>query len=87
MYSFAGLIGRAPLPTFSDTAITDRHPDTIPLYQVRTHGCGFPGLFDWRNQQEIEVKRYSVYTFIYLQMAQKFVEIEDKQPMCNGAVL
>ena len=28
MYSFAGLIRRTPLPTFSDTAITDRHPDT-----------------------------------------------------------
>ena len=28
MYSFAGLIRRAPPPTFSDTAITDRHSDT-----------------------------------------------------------
>ena len=28
MYSFAGLIRRMPPPTFSDTAITDRHSDT-----------------------------------------------------------
>ena len=28
MYSFAGLIRRTPPPTFSDTAITDRHSDT-----------------------------------------------------------
>ena len=28
MYSFAGLIGRTPPPTFSDTAITDLHSDT-----------------------------------------------------------
>ena len=28
MYSFAGLIRRTPPPTFSDTAITNRHSDT-----------------------------------------------------------
>ena len=28
MHSFAGLIRRTPPPTFSDTAITDRHSDT-----------------------------------------------------------
>ena len=28
MYSFAGLTRRTPPPTFSDTAITDRHSDT-----------------------------------------------------------
>ena len=28
VYSFAGLIKRTPLPTFNDTAITDRHSDT-----------------------------------------------------------
>ena len=27
-YSFVGLIMRTPPPTFSDTAITDRHSDT-----------------------------------------------------------
>ena len=34
MYSFAGLIRRTPQPTFSDTAITDRHSDTT-FFQLR----------------------------------------------------
>ena len=33
MYSFAGLIRRTPPPTFSDTAITDRHSDTT-IFQL-----------------------------------------------------
>ena len=36
MYSFAGLIRRAPAPTFSDTAITNRHSDTT-IFQLRAH--------------------------------------------------
>ena len=37
VYSFAGLIlRRTPLPTFSDTAITDRHSDTT-IFQLRAH--------------------------------------------------
>ena len=36
MYSFAGLMRRTPLLTFSDTAITDRHPDTTS-FQLRAH--------------------------------------------------
>ena len=36
MYSFADLIRRTPLPTFSDTAITDRHSDTS-IFQLRVH--------------------------------------------------
>ena len=48
MHSFAGLIRRTPPPTFSDTAITDRHPDTT-IFQLRAHwvrlswsiGCRF----------------------------------------------
>ena len=36
MYSFAGLIRRTPPPTFSDTAITDRHSDTT-FFQLRAH--------------------------------------------------
>ena len=36
MYSFAGLIRRTPPPTFSDTAITDRHSDTT-YFQLRAH--------------------------------------------------
>ena len=36
MYSFASLIRRTPLPTFSDTAITDRHSDTT-IFQLRAH--------------------------------------------------
>ena len=36
MYSFTGLIRQTPLPTFSDTAITDRHSDTT-IFQLRAH--------------------------------------------------
>ena len=36
MHSFAGLIRRAPPPTFSGTAITDRHSDTT-IFQLRAH--------------------------------------------------
>ena len=36
MYSFAGLIRRMPPPTFSDTAITNRH-SAITIFQLRTH--------------------------------------------------
>ena len=36
MNSFAGLIKRTPPPTFSDTAITDRHSDTT-IFQLRAH--------------------------------------------------
>ena len=36
MYSFAGLIRRTPPPTFSDTAITDRHSDTT-IFVLRAH--------------------------------------------------
>ena len=36
MHSFAGLIRRTPSPTFSDTAITDRHSDTS-IFQLRAH--------------------------------------------------
>ena len=36
MYSFAGLIRRAPPPTFSDSAVTDRHSDTT-IIQLRAH--------------------------------------------------
>ena len=36
MYSFAGLIRRTLPPTFSDTAITDRHSD-ITIFHLRAH--------------------------------------------------
>ena len=36
MYSFVGLIRRVPPPTFSDTAITDRHSDTT-IFQLRAN--------------------------------------------------
>ena len=36
MHSFAGLIRQVPPPTFSDTAITDRHSDTT-FFQLRAH--------------------------------------------------
>ena len=35
-YSFAGLIRWTPPPTFSDTAITNRHSDTT-IFQLRAH--------------------------------------------------
>ena len=38
MYSFAGLIRQTPPPTFSDTAITDRHSDTT-IFQLRADLC------------------------------------------------
>ena len=40
MHSFAGLIRRTPPPTFSDTAITDRHSDTTNSSSELT-GCGY----------------------------------------------
>ena len=36
MHSFAGLNRRRPQPTFSDTAITNRHSDTT-IFQLRAH--------------------------------------------------
>ena len=36
MHNFAGLIKWTPPPMFSDTAITDRHSDTI-IFQLRAH--------------------------------------------------
>ena len=48
MYSFAGLIRRTPPPTFSDTAITDCHPDTTYSSSELT-GCRYPGLLDRKN--------------------------------------
>ena len=47
-HSFAGLIRRTPPPTFSDTAITDRHSDTTFSSSELT-GCGYPGLLDRKN--------------------------------------
>ena len=36
MHSFASLIRRTPPPTFSDSAMTDRHSDTT-IFQLRAH--------------------------------------------------
>ena len=52
MYSFAGLIRRTPPPTFSDTAITNRHFDTIN-FQLNAHWCGYPGLLDRKNRSDM----------------------------------
>ena len=46
MYSFAGLIRRTPPPTFSDTAIIDRHSDIPLISSSELTGCGYPGLLD-----------------------------------------
>ena len=52
MYSFAGLIRRTPPPTFSDTAITDRHSDTT-ISSSELTGCGYPGLLDRKNRSDM----------------------------------
>ena len=52
MYSFACLIRRTPLPTFSDTAITNRHSDTT-ISSSELTGCGYPGLLDRKNRSDM----------------------------------
>ena len=52
MYSFAGLIRRTSPPTFSDTAITDRHSDTT-ISSSELTGCGYPGLLDRKNHSDM----------------------------------
>ena len=52
MYSVAGLIRRTPPPTFSDSAITDRHSDTT-IFQLRAHWGGYPGLLDRKNRSDM----------------------------------
>ena len=49
MYSFAGLIKWMPPPTFSDTAITDRHSDT----SSELTGSGYPDLLDRKNRSDM----------------------------------
>ena len=49
---FAGLIRRSQPPTFSDTAITDRHSDTTFSSSEHT-GCGYPGLLDRKNRSDM----------------------------------
>ena len=46
MHSFAGLIRRTPPPTFSDTAITDRHSDTT-IFQLRAHWVRISCMVYW----------------------------------------
>ena len=52
MYSFACLIRRTPPPTFSDTAITDCHSDTL-FSSFELTGCGYPGLLDRKNRSDM----------------------------------
>ena len=52
MHSFAGLIRRTPPPTFSDTAITDRHSDTT-ISSSELTGCRYPGLLDRKNRSDM----------------------------------
>ena len=47
MHGFAGLIRRTPPPTFSDTAITDRHSDTTTLYFPAQSSLGADILVYW----------------------------------------
>ena len=53
MHSFAGLIRRTPPPTFSDTAITDRHSDTTIFSSSELTGCGYLGLLDRKNRSDM----------------------------------
>ena len=52
MYSFAGLIMRTPPPTFSDTAITDRHSDTT-ISSSELTGGGYHGLLARKNRSDM----------------------------------
>ena len=52
MHCFVGLIRRTPPPTFSDTAITDRHSDTT-ISSSELTGCGCPGLLDRKNRLDM----------------------------------
>ena len=63
MYSFAGLIRRMPLPTFSDTAITDRHSDTT-ISSSELTGCGYPGLLDRKNRACFDTLAAALYLLL-----------------------
>ena len=52
MYSFVGVIRRTPPPTFSDTAITNRHSDTT-ISSSELTGYGYPGLLDRKNRLDM----------------------------------
>ena len=54
MYSFTGLIRRTPPPTFSDTAITDRHSDTT-IFQLRAHWVRI----SWSSESEKIVRTHA----------------------------
>ena len=52
MYSFACLIRWMPPPTFSDTAITDRHYDTT-IFQLRAHWVRISWSIDQKNRSDM----------------------------------
>ena len=68
MHSFAGLIRRTPPPTFSDTAITDRHSDTTFSSSELT-GCGYPGLLDRKNRSDMCPRWESNLDFLHARRA------------------
>ena len=51
-YSFAGLMRRTPPPTFSDTAVTDRHSDTT-IFQLRAHWVRISWSVHWKNRSDM----------------------------------
>ena len=53
MYSFAGLIRRTPPPTFSDTAITDRHSDTTFFPAQSSLGADILVCLDRKNRSDM----------------------------------
>ena len=60
MHSFAGLIRQTPPPTFSDTAVTDRHSDTT-FFQLRAHWVRI----SWSIGSEKSLPIISIYTLRY----------------------
>ena len=56
MRSFAGLIRRTPPPTFSDTAITDRHSVTTN-FQLRAHWVRISWSIGSENRSEKKKKK------------------------------
>ena len=58
IHSFAGLIRQTPPPTFSDTAVTDRHSDTT-IFQLRALWVRISCLLDLKNRSDMCPRRES----------------------------
>ena len=80
MYSFAGLIRRMPPPTFSDTAVTDRHSITT-IFQLRAHWVRTLG-------DTAVTDRHSITTIFQLRAhwvrTSWSIGLENRSDMCPG---